>query len=93
MGQLISFDRMKKLLALTTDIDEIKELRDKAEALRLYVKKAGEGLKQQNQCAEIKIRAERRSGELLPQKIKLGGDRKSKSRLVKQTLKDLGISK
>jgi len=93
MGQLISFDRMKRQLALTTDIDEIKELRDKAEVLRFYAKKAGEGLKQQNQCAEIKIRAERRCGELLPHKIKHGGDRKSKSRLVNQTLKDLGISK
>lgn len=93
MGQLISFDRMNRQLALATDIDEIKELRDKAEVLRLYAKKAGEGLKQQNQCAEIKIRAERRCGELLPNKIKHGGDRKSKSRLVNQTLKDLGISK
>ena len=43
MGQLISFDRMKRQLALTTDIDEIKELRDKAEVLRFYAKKAGEG--------------------------------------------------
>jgi hypothetical protein len=41
IGQLISFDRMKRQLALTTEIDEIKQLRDKAEALRLYVKKAG----------------------------------------------------
>ena len=53
---------------VATDLDEIKELRDKVETLRLYVKKADESLKKQNQFAELKIRAEHRCGELLPQK-------------------------
>ena len=35
------------------------------EALRLYLKQQGEGLEMQNQCAEIKLRAERKAGELL----------------------------
>jgi len=93
MGQLISIDIAKRQVALTTDFDELKDLRDKAEALRLYAKKAGEGLKQQNLCAEIKIRAERRCGELLPNQIEHGGNRISKPRLANLTLKDLGISK
>ena len=41
----------------------------------------------QNQCAEIKIRAERRGGELIPEQITVG----TKSHEV--TLSDLDISK
>ncbi len=41
----------------------MKTIKDKAEALRIYVKQAGESLEMQNNCAEIKIRAERRIGE------------------------------
>ena len=37
-------------------IDEIKDIRDKAEALRLYAKQAGESLEMQNSVAEIKLR-------------------------------------
>lgn len=93
MGQLIFMDTAKSQIESATDFDEVKDLRDKAEALRLYAKKAGDGLKQQNLCAEIKIRAERRCGELLPCQIKHGGDRMSRPRLANLTLKDLGISK
>jgi len=93
MGQLISIDIAKRQVALATDLDEVRDLRDKAEALRLYAKKAGDGLKQQNLCAEIKIRAERRCGEFLSDQIKHGGDRISRPRLANLTLKDLGISK
>ncbi len=93
MGQLISINKAKRKVALATDFSEVKDLRDKAEALRLYAKKAGEGLKQQNLCAEIKIRAERRCGELLPDQIERGGNRISRPRLANLTLKDLGISK
>ena len=35
------------------------------EALRGHLKQSGESLNMQNKCAEIKIRAERRGGELL----------------------------
>jgi hypothetical protein len=93
MGQLISIDTAKRQIALATDFGEVKDLRDKAETLRLYAKKAGDGLKQQNLCAEIKIRAERRCGALLPAQIKRGGNRISKPRLANLTLKDIGISK
>ena len=63
---LVHFNKARNELALATNIDEVKDIRDKAEALRIYVKQAGESLEMQNQCAEIKIRAERRAGELLP---------------------------
>ena len=88
--ELIHFDKAKRELALATSIDEVKEIRDKAEALRQYAKQAGEGLIMQNQCAEIKIRAERRAGELIPEQFPHGGDRKSSC--PESNLKDIGIS-
>jgi hypothetical protein len=48
MGQLISINIAKRQVALATDLDEVKDLRDRAETLRLYAKKACGGLKQQN---------------------------------------------
>lgn len=54
-------------------VDEVKEIRDKAEALRLYLRQQGAGLEMQNHCAEIKLRAERRAGELLGEMPKNGG--------------------
>jgi len=46
-------------------VDDVKDIRDRAEALRVYAKQVGESLAIQNDCAEIKIRAERKAGELL----------------------------
>lgn len=65
MTQLVHFDAARRELALATSIDEVKMLRDKAEALRQYVRQQGASLEMQNQCAEIKLRAERKAGELL----------------------------
>jgi len=55
-------------------------------------------LEMQNQCAEIKIRAERRAGEIIPEqtKDKGGGDTSTGNRVLpvqKPKLSDLGISK
>ncbi len=59
------FDRAKRELAMAVSVDEDKDIRDKAEAMRLYLQQARESLGMQNLCAEIKLRAERRIGELL----------------------------
>jgi len=75
MNQLVHFENAKRELQLATNVDEVKDLRDKAEALRLYMKQAGESLWMQNQCAEIKVRAERRAGELLKVTTVKGGER------------------
>lgn len=62
---LIRFDAARRALAEARSIDEVKLVRDQAEALRLYVRQQGESLEMQNDIAEIKLRAERRAGELL----------------------------
>lgn len=96
---LIHFNRAKSELAKATNIDEVKTIRDKAEALRVYAKQAGECLEMQNQCAEIKIRAERRAGEMLKNMPKnTGGGDTSGGNIVQPPqeppkLSDIGINK
>jgi hypothetical protein len=58
---LSSFEAAKRALAEARSIDEVKQ----AEALRLYVKQQGDSLEMQKAVAEIKLRAERKAGELL----------------------------
>jgi DNA polymerase III subunit gamma/tau len=91
--QIIPAKRLETQIRDSKDIGELKEIHDKAEALRLYVRKSEKGFEKQNQWAEVKIRAQRRCGEILGSEIKHGGDRKSKSRFNHRTLKDLGINK
>jgi malate synthase len=70
--------------------------RDKAEALRLYQRQQGDSQRAQNAAAVIKIRAERRMGELLREMPKHEGGRPEKTRSVVEpvsTLSDLGIDR
>jgi len=64
---------MRRELTLAHDLDEVKDIRDKAEALRMYAKQAKLGLHDQNRMAEIKLRAERRAGELLAETVRHRG--------------------
>ena len=68
-NQLVVYDAMRRAIAAAASVDEVKDIRDKAEALRVYAKQAGETLEDQNRLAEIKIRAERRAGELLKETV------------------------
>ena len=57
--------RIRLALGEANDLRQIKDLRDRAEAIRRYVKAAGFGLEMQNQAAEVRLVAERRGGEVL----------------------------
>ena len=46
-------------------MDEVKAIHDVAEAARIYARQARLGLEAQNDAAEIRLRAERKLGELL----------------------------
>ena len=70
------WERAKRAIAACKNIDEVKKIRDKAEALRAYAKQAREGLEVQNNIAEIKLRAERRIGEFSRELPKEQGDYK-----------------
>lgn len=97
---LVVWDNARLAIQQARSIDEIKDIRDRAEALRLYAKQAGETLEVQNNVAEIKIRAERRAGELLKDMEKHVGGRPTKtgSNVLPVfeeplTLAEVGISK
>ncbi len=95
---LVLLDQAKRAITAATRIDEIKDIANKAEAIRLYYKKAKDGLEIQNRAAEIKLRAERRAGELIRE---LDLARGKRTDLVprrdqvngKKTLAELGINK
>ncbi len=59
---------------------DAKGVADRAEALRVLAKRIGHGLALQNRAAEIKIRAERRGGEILAESIDKKGGRPPKKR-------------
>jgi len=84
-------NRISRALAETTDVQEVKSIRDQAEAVRHYARNAALGFEIQNQAAEVKLRAERRAGELLTKMVSRGGDRKSNSQRESLILADLGI--
>jgi len=97
-NQLAHFEKAKRELALVTRIDAVKEIRDKAEALRVYTKRAGESLEMLNRCVEVKLRAERRAGELLQETDKNGGGRLKKTsntmlQVALPTLVELGLTR
>ena len=71
--QLVKLDAARRALAAASTLEEIKVIRDQAEAIRAYVKYQGESLEMQNQAAEIKLRAERDAGKLLKQMEKHQG--------------------
>ncbi len=72
-------------------LDEAKDYRDRAEALRAYAKQAS-NREAEVQFAEIKVRAEIKCGELLQEMALNGGDRKSESHNARVKLSDVGIS-
>jgi|GEM_PF-797874 len=96
MDSLLRLDRARRDIALVARVDDAKAIRDKAEALRVYAKQAGYGLEIQNRAAEIKIRAERRAGEILQKEVNHSGGRPGKhlhdERVFKPKLADLGIT-
>jgi N6-adenosine-specific RNA methylase IME4 len=93
--ELIHFDAISRALQRAASVDEAKGIRDKAEALRIYAKQSGQTLEVQNRCAEIKLRAERRAGEILSEMEMNKGARGKGVRFRDEsapTLAELGIS-
>ena len=79
MTKLIQFDAARIAIEKACSVDEVKNIHDKAEALRAYLKQSGQSLIMQNQCAEIKLRAEHRGGELFKDIPREGGGQPKKN--------------
>jgi N6-adenosine-specific RNA methylase IME4 len=97
--KLIRYDAARQALAEAHSVDEVKGIRDKAVAMQAYAKQAKDTTLI-TQATEIRMRAERRAGELLREAEKNQGavpgktGRKGKPVLdSRPKLADLGINK
>jgi len=92
-NKLIKWDTMRTAVAECHSVDEITLIRNKAEAYRYALRQAKESPEVIRKAEEIKLRAERRAGELLGETVNHGGDRKTESRSNDTTLNDIGVTK
>src|SRR5712691_7594941 len=97
-SSLARLETARRLLAEVRSVDDAKAIHDFAEAARVYARQARLGLEAQNDAAEIRLRAERKLGELLAALPKQDGGAAARARSqaateVPPSLGDLGISK
>ena len=90
---------MRRAIAECVRVDEAREIRDKAQALRIYFRQQKDVYNEIN-AVKIRIRAERRVGQLLGEMSERGerdqgkgGDRRSPSQAATVKLADLGITR
>jgi hypothetical protein len=101
---LVKYDTMRVAIEEAREVDEVKAIRDKARALEVYANQALDH-EAERKVAEIRIRAERKVGELLKETKKNGARQKPGSNNgahrgkpaercsdAPSTLADLGIS-
>ena len=95
---LTQLNAIEQALAKARSINDVVNLRNQAEAARQCFRLAEYGLEMQNNAAEVKLRAERRAGEMLAEMDKAPAGRPSKNRLqsatdLPPTYDELGIEK
>jgi alkylated DNA repair dioxygenase AlkB len=94
--QLAKYDAARRALQAAHGIDEVLEIKNKAEALRAYARQAKD-IRMQNWCAEIRLRAERKVGEMLAEMEKNKGAQGVGKKVshpkggAPPTLKELGL--
>jgi hypothetical protein len=95
MTELVRYDAMCRAIAEAYEVDEVKDIRDKAIALETYARQA-HNIENERQACLIRLRAERKCGELLKEieKAKGGGDQRHPSHDTRgaPTLRERGIS-
>jgi hypothetical protein len=74
MTQLVRYDSMCRAIAECYRVDEVKDIRDKAVALQAYARQA-KNLDAERKACVVRMRAERRCGELLAAMPKQHGSR------------------
>lgn len=98
MTGLIRYEAARSALAEARSIDEVKDIRDKAQAMRAYARMAKDTQLEMD-ATELRLRAERRLGIMLDAekqagRLRTGPDKgiNSKSELIKRvSLSDVGI--
>lgn len=96
MSALVKYNAARTALAEAHAIDEVKDIRDKAEAMAAYARQAKD-TEMIQWVTEIKVRAERRAGQMLAEMPKARGELKNVSRshdvTAIKTLSEIGITK
>lgn len=102
IGSLIRYDAACRAVAEAKSVDEVKDLRDRAEAMRAYARQA-KNKQLEIDASEIRFRAERRIGELMAAQREAGllanGGDAMRARVVEKpevspiTLSEAGIDK
>lgn len=101
MNQLTKYDAARYALSVAVEVDEVKDIRDKAEAMAAYARQAKDTELVQ-WATEIKVRAERRAGQMLAEMPKNAGAKgtgsnqhevRSHDVTAPKTLADIGITK
>jgi phage N-6-adenine-methyltransferase len=90
---LARINEAQRALTAAKTLDDVLQIRDQAEALRVYVKAVSESLDAANMAAEIKLRAERKAGEMLAAMEKNKGAAAPTRLHDATTLDELGIEK
>lgn len=93
-AEIMKYDVAREALAACVKVDEVKAIRDKAEAMAQYARRANDS-EMARWLSEIRVRAERKAGELLAEtgergEREMGRDGRPKNVLTK--LKDIGIT-
>ena len=94
---LVRYDEMCRAIDAAYQVDEVKDIRDKARAMEVYLRQAKNTEAERRAC-EIRLRAERKAGALLAEREKATGGQPyqgstGRSARPVETLSDLGISK
>lgn len=94
--ELVRYDAMCRAIAAAHEIDEVADIRDKARAIELYMAQRN-NVEAEFKACEIRLRAERKLGQMLSQMEKPKGGRPSvnpstDTRGLEKSLSQLGIS-
>jgi hypothetical protein len=97
MTELVKYNAARAALIAARSVDEVKDIRDKAVALQAYARQAND-FSLIDSATDIRLRAERRAGELLREmatsgaRAQIGGDRRSADRPKLPTLSSINIT-
>ncbi len=61
---LVKLNAAHQALARAETVEGFKDIQEKAEVIRQYLKKSGASLKKQNKWAEVRLRVDRGGGRL-----------------------------